>query len=69
LAWKVGPIFIPSFHHWRFPHGDFGEDGVPHAEQTLPRKYCKPAALIEHGITCHVSDYMEHSKIALHRGV
>ncbi|KAK4233616.1 hypothetical protein C8A03DRAFT_47881 [Achaetomium macrosporum] len=63
---------IPSFHHWRFPHGIFDEDGAPRGnlpppwrnlqlpEFVLPRPTVKgPAAAMERDITCRVSGYMD----------
>ncbi|KAK0701231.1 hypothetical protein B0H67DRAFT_524230 [Lasiosphaeris hirsuta] len=63
---------IPSFYHWRFPHGGFDEDGAPHGnlpplwrnlwlpEFIPPRPTLKgPAAALDRDMTCRVSEYMD----------
>ncbi|KAK3367396.1 hypothetical protein B0T24DRAFT_635758 [Lasiosphaeria ovina] len=70
------PLFrypvIPSFHHWRFPHGSFDENGTPHGNLPPPWKNLRlpefapprptlkgPAAAMDRDITCRVSGYMD----------
>ncbi len=63
---------IPSFHHWRFPHGSFDENGAPRGNLPLPWKNLRllefvpprptlkgPAAAMDRDITCRVSGYMD----------
>ncbi|KAK0655297.1 hypothetical protein B0T16DRAFT_341490 [Cercophora newfieldiana] len=63
---------IPSFHHWRFPHGGFDEDGTPRSnlpppwrnlrlpEYVSPHPAVKgPAAAMLRDITCRVSGYTD----------
>ncbi|POR32602.1 Uncharacterized protein TPAR_07172 [Tolypocladium paradoxum] len=63
---------IPSFHHWRFPHGGFDEDGEPLGNLPPPWRNLRlpafvpprptlkgPAAAMDRDITCRVSGYMD----------
>jgi hypothetical protein len=63
---------IPPFHHWRFPHSSFDENGAPRGNLPLPwenlwllefvppRPTLKgPAAAMDRDITCRVSGYMD----------
>jgi hypothetical protein len=68
---------IPSFHHWRFPHDSFDENGVLRGNLPPPWKYLRlpgfvpphptlkgPLAAMERDITCRVSGYMDGVKKA-----
>ncbi|KAK1749400.1 hypothetical protein QBC47DRAFT_355061 [Echria macrotheca] len=63
---------LPSFQHWRFPHGDYDEDGTPRGnlpppwkslqlpEFVTPRPVLKgSAAAMDRDVTCRISGYMD----------
>ncbi|AEO62005.1 hypothetical protein MYCTH_2312885 [Thermothelomyces thermophilus ATCC 42464] len=53
---------IPSFHHWRFPHGNLPPPwrNLQLPEFILPRPTLKgPAAAMDRDITCRISGYMD----------
>ncbi|KAH6628869.1 hypothetical protein F5144DRAFT_494826 [Chaetomium tenue] len=62
VAPKVKYPVVPSFHHWRFPHGDlpllWRNLNLP--EFVLPHPTLKgPAAAMGRDITCRLSGYMD----------
>jgi len=63
---------LPSFQHWRFPHGDYDEGGTPRGKLPPPWKNLElpnfvtprpvlkgPAAAMDRDVTCRISGYMD----------